>query len=83
LPECFLIQNGLKDGDALAPLLFKFSLEYSIRKVQEVQLGLKLNGTHQFVAYADDVKLLGDNIGTIKKNTETLIYSSKEIGLEI
>jgi hypothetical protein len=35
------------------------------------------------LAYADDVNLLGDNIVTIKKNTETLIDPSKEVGLEI
>jgi hypothetical protein len=46
-------------------------------------MGLKLNGTHQILAYAHDVKLLGDNIDTIKKNTESLIDASKEIGLEI
>jgi hypothetical protein len=44
---------------------------------------LKLDGTHQLLAYADDVNLLGDNIGAIKKNTETLIDASKEVGLEI
>jgi hypothetical protein len=31
-------------------------------------VGLKLNGTHQILAYADDVNLLGDNIDTTKKN---------------
>jgi hypothetical protein len=47
------------------------------------QVGLKLNGTHQLLAYADYVNLLGDNIHIIKKNTETLIDASKEVGLEI
>jgi hypothetical protein len=46
-------------------------------------VGPKLNGTHQLLAYADDVNLLGDNIDTIKKDTETLIDASKWVGLEI
>jgi hypothetical protein len=83
LSDSFPIQNGLKQEDALSPLLFNFALEYTIRKVQETQVGLKLNGTHQLLAYADDVNLLGDNIDTIMKNTETLIDADKEIGLEI
>jgi hypothetical protein len=44
-------------------------------------VGLKLNATHQLLAYTDDVNLLQDN--SIKKNTETLIDASKEFGLEI
>jgi biotin operon repressor len=44
---------------------------------------LKLNGTHQLLVYADDMNLLGDNIDTIKKNTETLIDTVKEVGLEV
>jgi hypothetical protein len=44
---------------------------------------VKLNGTYQLLAYADDVNLLGDNLDTIKKNTESLIDASKEIGLVI
>jgi hypothetical protein len=46
-------------------------------------VGLKRNGTHQLLAYADDVNLLGDNIDTIKKNTETLIEVDLEVDLEI
>jgi hypothetical protein len=72
LSDSFPIQNGLKQGDALSPLLFNFALEYGIRKVQENQVELKMNGTHQLLAYTDDVNLLGDNIDTIKKITETL-----------
>jgi hypothetical protein len=60
-------------------LLFNFVLGYVIRKVQINQAGLKLHGTHQLLAYADDVNLLGDNINTINKNTQTLIDASKEL----
>jgi hypothetical protein len=35
LSEAFLIENGLKQGDALLPLLFNFNLEYTFRKVRE------------------------------------------------
>jgi hypothetical protein len=46
-------------------------------------VGSKLNGTHQLLVYADDVNLLGDNIDPIKKNMESLIDASKEVGLEV
>jgi len=79
----FLIRSGLKQGDALSPMLFNFALEYSIRRVQVNQDGLKLNGTHQLLCYATDVNILGRSIHTLKVNAEALVAATREIGLEV
>jgi hypothetical protein len=71
--DSFPIQNGLKQRDRLSLLLFNFSLQYAIRKVQENQMGLKLNGIHQLPAYADDEDLPAID-RYYKGNTKTLIY---------
>jgi hypothetical protein len=52
-------------------------------KVQVNQDGLKLNGTHQLVGYADDVNILGGSVHTVKENGEALLVGCKEIGLEV
>jgi len=67
LSNMFPIKNGLKQGAAFSQLLFNFALEYTIRNVQVKQDGLKLNGTHQPLVYADDVNILYRSIHTIKK----------------
>jgi hypothetical protein len=46
-------------------------------------VGPQLNGTHQLLVYADDVNLLDDNIGIIKKNAEISTDDTKEAGLEV
>ena len=100
LSNMFPIRNGLKEGDALSPLLFNFTLEYAIRRVHVNQDGLKLNGTnrifftylyldnttgmthlkigtHQLLAYADDVNKLGGSVHTVKENAETLLVATR------
>jgi hypothetical protein len=76
--DVFPIKNGLQQGDSLWPLLFTFVLEYAIRRVRVNQDGLKLKGTHQLLAYADDINILGGSVRTVKKNTEALVVASKE-----
>jgi hypothetical protein len=76
-------KNALKQGDALLPLLFSSVVEYAISGVQVNQGGLKLNGTHWPLVCAGDVSIVGGSILAIKKNTEAVIFASKEIGLEV
>jgi len=79
----FRIRNGFEQGDALSPVLLNFALEYAIRRVQVNQDGLKLNGTHQLLVYADDDNILGGSIHTLKENAEALVAATRETGLEI
>jgi hypothetical protein len=64
-------------------LLFNFALEYAIKRVQANQDGLNLNGTHQLLAYANDVNILRGSVYTVKENAKALVVATKEIGLEV
>jgi len=78
----FPIRNGLKQGDALTPMLLNFALEYAIR-IQVNQDSLELNGTHELLVYADDVNILAGSIHTLKENAEALVAATRKTGLEV
>jgi len=61
------MRNGLKQGDALSPLLLNFALEYAISRFQVIQDGLKWNGTYKLLVYADDVNILGGSVNILKE----------------
>jgi hypothetical protein len=52
-------------------------------KVQENQVSLEFNGTHQLLVYVDDINFLGDTTNIIKENKEILLRASRNVGLEI
>jgi len=83
LAHMFPIRNGLKQADALSPLLFNFVLEYTIRRVQINLDGFKLNDTHHVLVYSDDVNILGGSVHTVQDNAEALVVASKDSGLEV
>ena len=59
-------------------IVFNSALEYAIRRVQVNQDGLKLNGTHQLLVYADGANILGGSVYTIK-NKKCSVFARKEI----
>ena len=74
---------ALEGGEWSAARPGRFALEYAIRMVQVNRDGLKLNGTHQLLAYADNVNILAGSMHTLKENAEALVDATREIGLEV
>ena len=44
---------------------------------------MKLNGTNQLLAYADDDNILVGSMHTLKENAEALVAATRETGLEV
>jgi hypothetical protein len=53
--------------ESLSTWVYNVAPEYAIGRFQVNQDGLKLNGTHQLLAYADDVIIWGGSVYTIKE----------------
>jgi IS5 family transposase len=80
LSHMFPIRNGLKQGDALSPLLFIVTLECSSARVHVNQDGFKLKDTHRLLVW---VTMWGGCVRVVEKNTEHLLAASKETGIQV
>jgi len=83
MSDSFKIRNGLKQGNALYPLIFNFALEYSILKMKKEKKRLSLNCLNQLFVYADEVDLIVDDINALQNNTVACVEACDEIGLQI
>jgi len=61
----------------------KHVLEYTIRRVQAGQGGLKFNGSRHLLVYTDGVNLLGESVHVINRDTESSLVGSRKMGLEV
>jgi len=85
LSKAFMINTGLKQGDALSPMLFNIELEEVVRNVLNFGIGVKLQEfkTIKLIAYADDILLLSESENDLQGMAEALMDESKEMGLTI
>jgi len=68
--------TGLKQGDALSPLLFNIALEKIIRNVKNNNLGTNIDVIQiDILGFSDDINLIGDSMEIVEQNTNTLVES--------
>ncbi|XP_075979935.1 uncharacterized protein LOC142979060 [Anticarsia gemmatalis] len=83
LTDEFTVVTGLKQGDALSPMLFNLVLEHVLRKVLALDAGAKLNGKHTVIGYADDLALLGESSSEVQESAKVLETEALKVGLRI
>lgn len=84
MSEVFPIETGLRQGDALSPILFNIAMQSVIRKVQKDSIGLKIENQNMVIAaYADDIIIMGETEDQVRNSASKLIEEGKSIGLNI
>lgn len=83
LSTFFTINSGLKQGDALSPLLFNIVLESSVRRANTETLLFRNRGPRIILAFADDIDIVGNTTIDVKEEFMNLENTAKEVGLRI
>ena len=79
----FIIHKGVRQGDALACLLFNITLEYAITISRIQTRGTIFYTSVQLMAYADDIVITGTSLASMKEGFQLLEEASKEVGIVI
>jgi hypothetical protein len=83
LSESFHIRNGLRQGDALACILFNIVLEKIICEANINQYGNIFYESLQLLAYADDIDIISRSLKSLQEATTALDEAARMMGLEI
>ncbi|KAL4082425.1 hypothetical protein QTP88_021321 [Uroleucon formosanum] len=78
----FEVSTGLKQGDALSPVLFNLALEKVIRSMPMRQ-DMELLSNSTLLAYADDIVIIGSTRQDVAIRTNDLLKAAKPMGLEV
>jgi hypothetical protein len=79
----FHIQNGLRQGDALACILFNIALEKIISDANINQRGNIFYKSVQILTYADDIDIISRTPKSLQEATIALDRAARRMGLEI
>jgi len=78
----FKVQTGLRQGDALSPMLFNLTLEKVVRDMTK-ERKMNLGELNVLLAYADDIVIMGNSRDEVIQTTRKLLKTSKRMGLEV
>lgn len=78
----FEVKTGLKQGDALSPVLFNLVLEKVI-KTMPMRQGIEILSNSKLLAYADDIVIIGNMRQEVSTKTNDSIKAVKKIVLEV
>lgn len=81
--DIFDINNGLRQGDALSPLLFNVALEKATRAAELVVEMYTQRGPQLILAFADDIDIVGTSTIKVKEQFTRLEKESQKMGLKI